>query len=80
MRVDDLERTVRFYEQALGLRCTERSTSPRGARLAFLSTPNSDEEIEICHNWLRSKGNSIEGGTSEIQANIVAKQVLGLPD
>ncbi len=30
--------------------------------------------------WLRSKGNSIEGGTSEIQLNIVAKHVLGLPD
>jgi alkylation response protein AidB-like acyl-CoA dehydrogenase len=30
--------------------------------------------------WLRSKGNSIEGGTSEVQLNIVAKRVLGLPD
>jgi alkylation response protein AidB-like acyl-CoA dehydrogenase len=30
-------------------------------------------------NWLRSKGNSIEGGTSEIQLNIVAKHLLGLP-
>ncbi len=30
-------------------------------------------------DWLRSKGNSIEGGTSEIQLNIVAKRVLGLP-
>ncbi len=40
----------------------------------------SEEEIAICHNWLRSKGNSIEGGTSEIQINIVARQVLGLPD
>ncbi len=29
--------------------------------------------------WLRSKGNSIEGGTSEIQLNIVAKHLLGLP-
>ena len=29
--------------------------------------------------WLRSKGNSIEGGTSEIQLNIVAKHILGLP-
>jgi acyl-CoA dehydrogenase len=29
--------------------------------------------------WLRSKGNSIEGGTSEIQLNIVAKRILGLP-
>jgi alkylation response protein AidB-like acyl-CoA dehydrogenase len=30
-------------------------------------------------DWLRSKGNSIEGGTSEIQLNIVAKHILRLP-
>ncbi len=30
--------------------------------------------------WLRSKGNSIEGGTLEVQLNIIAKRVLGLPD
>jgi alkylation response protein AidB-like acyl-CoA dehydrogenase len=30
-------------------------------------------------DWLRSKGNSIEGGTSEIQLNIIAKHILGLP-
>jgi acyl-CoA dehydrogenase len=30
-------------------------------------------------NWLRSKGNSIEGGTSEIQLNIIAKHILRLP-
>jgi alkylation response protein AidB-like acyl-CoA dehydrogenase len=30
-------------------------------------------------DWLRSKGNSIEGGTSEIQLGIVAKHILGLP-
>ena len=30
-------------------------------------------------DWLRSKGNSIEGGTSEIQLNIVAKRILELP-
>jgi acyl-CoA dehydrogenase len=28
--------------------------------------------------WLRTKGNSIEGGTSEIQLNIIAKRILGL--
>jgi lactoylglutathione lyase len=48
MRVNDLERTVSFYEQALGLLVARRHTSPRGAQLAFLKTPNSEEEIEIC--------------------------------
>jgi alkylation response protein AidB-like acyl-CoA dehydrogenase len=40
----------------------------------------SSEEIGITRSWLRSKGNSIEGGTSEVQLNVVAKRVLGLPD
>lgn len=40
----------------------------------------SNEEIGITRSWLRSKGNSIEGGTSEVQLNVVAKRVLGLPD
>jgi alkylation response protein AidB-like acyl-CoA dehydrogenase len=40
----------------------------------------SEEELQLCRLWLRSKGNSIEGGTSEIQLNVIAKRVLGLPD
>ena len=40
----------------------------------------SKNDLELCRQWLRSKGNSIEGGTSEIQLNVVAKRVLGLPD
>ena len=48
MRVNDLEATLKFYEEALGLVVSRRHTSPRGAQLAFLATPNSDEEIEIC--------------------------------
>jgi alkylation response protein AidB-like acyl-CoA dehydrogenase len=39
-----------------------------------------DEEIGLTRQWLRSRGNSIEGGTSEVQRNIIAKRVLGLPD
>ncbi|HEY1793439.1 MAG TPA: VOC family protein [Opitutaceae bacterium] len=48
MRVNDLERTIKFYEEALGLKVSRRHTSPRGAQLAFLRTPNSEEEIELC--------------------------------
>ena len=48
MRVNDLERTVKFYEDALGLKVARRHTSPRGAQLAFLAVPNSEEEIELC--------------------------------
>jgi lactoylglutathione lyase len=48
MRVNDLERTVKFYEQALELKVARRNVSPRGAQIVFLQTPNSDEEIEIC--------------------------------
>ena len=40
----------------------------------------NDEELQVTREWLRSKANSIEGGTSEIQLNVIAKRVLGLPD
>jgi alkylation response protein AidB-like acyl-CoA dehydrogenase len=39
-----------------------------------------DDELDATRKWLRSRGNSIEGGTSEIQLNIIAKRVLGLPE
>jgi alkylation response protein AidB-like acyl-CoA dehydrogenase len=40
----------------------------------------SPAELAAVHGWLRTKANSIEGGTSEINLNVVAKRVLGLPD
>src|SRR5690606_15221795 len=40
----------------------------------------SDDELGITRSWLRSKRNSIEGGTSEVQLNVVSKRVLGPPD
>jgi len=40
----------------------------------------NDTELETTRGWLRSKANSIEGGTSEVQLNIIAKRILDLPD
>lgn len=48
-RVNDLEKTVLFYKQVLGLEEVRRHKSPRGSELAFLKAPESDEQIEICH-------------------------------
>ena len=47
-RVHDLEKTVSFYKDVLGLRELRRHTSGRGSQLVFLKAPGSDEEIEIC--------------------------------
>jgi lactoylglutathione lyase len=47
-RVDDLERTVRFYREVLGLEEVRRHKSPRGSELVFLKTPGSEELIELC--------------------------------
>jgi lactoylglutathione lyase len=48
-RVNDLERTVKFYRDILGLEEIRRHKSPRGSELAFLKAPGSEEEIEITH-------------------------------
>jgi lactoylglutathione lyase len=46
-RVSDLERTVRFYTEILGLTLASHHTSPRGSKIAYLNVPGSEEEIEI---------------------------------
>ena len=46
-RVNDLDRTVKFYRDVLGLEEIRRNKSPRGSELVFLKVPGSDEQIEI---------------------------------
>jgi acyl-CoA dehydrogenase len=38
-----------------------------------------DKEGDVARHWLRTKANSIEGGTSEVQLNIISKRILELP-
>jgi lactoylglutathione lyase len=47
-RVKDLEKTVSFYQDVLGLKEIRRHTSGRGSQLVFFRAPESEEEIEIC--------------------------------
>jgi len=47
-RVTDLEKTISFYKDVLGLQEVSRQTSPRGSQLVFLKVPGSEEQIEIC--------------------------------
>ena len=48
MRVSNMEQTIAFYRDVLGLEVIEQKVSPRGSHLAFLATPNSEELIELC--------------------------------
>lgn len=48
-RVNDLEKTVRFYKDVLGLEETRRHKSPRGSELVFMKAPGSEELIELCY-------------------------------
>ncbi len=48
-RVNDLEKTIRFYRDVLGLEEVRRQKSPRGSELVFFKAPESEELIEICH-------------------------------
>ena len=47
-RLNDLERSVRFYKDVLGLEEVRRHKSPRGSELVFLKAPQSEETIELC--------------------------------
>jgi len=48
-RVNDLDKTVKFYKDVLGLEEIRRNKSPRGSELVFLKTPGSEEQIEITY-------------------------------
>jgi lactoylglutathione lyase len=48
-RVDDLERTAKFYREVLGLAEVRRHKSSRGSELVFMKAPESEEVIELCY-------------------------------
>jgi alkylation response protein AidB-like acyl-CoA dehydrogenase len=71
----------KIYGTELNQRRQELLLSIAGPQALGWEGPGfTERELTLTRDWLRSRGNTIEGGTSEIQLNIIAKRVLGLPD
>jgi alkylation response protein AidB-like acyl-CoA dehydrogenase len=73
--------TFKIYGTELNQRRQELLLSIAGPQaLGWEGSGFEERELSLTRDWLRSRGNTIEGGTSEVQLNIIAKRVLGLPD
>jgi alkylation response protein AidB-like acyl-CoA dehydrogenase len=72
---------LKLYGTEVSKRRYELLVSAMGYRgLGWSGEPFTAPELDRTRSWLRSRASSIEGGSSEIQLNIIAKRVLGLPD
>ena len=76
-----LSAMFKYYGTELNKRRYEMMLASAGTQmLGWEGDDYTPDELRITREWLRSKANTIEGGTSEVQLNIIAKRVLGLPD
>jgi alkylation response protein AidB-like acyl-CoA dehydrogenase len=72
---------VKLSGAILSLERTELHLEALGfSGLGWTGNGFTDDEISATRNWLRTKSATIAGGTAEVQLNIIAKRVLGLPD
>ncbi|MFN2427690.1 MAG: acyl-CoA dehydrogenase family protein [Candidatus Binatia bacterium] len=72
---------LKWYASEFNMRRQHLLTSIAGPQaLGWEGDGFDEDEIAVTRDWLRSRGNAIEGGTSEIQLGVVAKRMLGLPD
>jgi len=62
-RVSDMEKSVIFYRDILGMKLTEQKTSPRGSKLVSLNFPPMNCELELC--------SFPDSGTVEIPEDLV---------
>jgi len=70
----------KYYGTELNKRRNELIIEVLGTQgLGWEGDSFSADELSATRSWLRSKGNSIEGGTTEVQLNVISKRVLGLP-
>jgi acyl-CoA dehydrogenase len=69
---------LKYYGAELNKRRHELMMQAGGSDALEWESPRSREGA-LARAWLRTKGNSIEGGTSEVQLNVIAKRILNLP-
>ena len=73
-----LSSVLKYYGSELNKRRHELLMAAGGSDALEWEGERSREGA-MARDWLRTKANSIEGGTSEIQLNIIAKHLLQLP-
>ena len=73
-----LSSVLKYYGSELNKRRHELLMAAGGADALEWEGERSRDGA-AARDWLRTKANSIEGGTSEIQLNIIAKRILELP-
>jgi alkylation response protein AidB-like acyl-CoA dehydrogenase len=72
---------IKYYNSEQNIRKYDLLLEVMGTGMLGWGGPGfSLQEVDITRQWLRSRANSIEGGTSEVQLNVIAKRILGLPD
>ena len=69
---------LKYYGAELNKRRHELMMQAGGSDALAWEDPRTREGA-LARAWLRTKGNSIEGGTSEVQLNVIAKRILNLP-
>jgi alkylation response protein AidB-like acyl-CoA dehydrogenase len=72
---------IKYYHSEQNKRKFDCMLEVLGTQMLGWDGPGFEEdELDYTRQWLRSRANSIEGGTSEVQLNVIAKRILGLPD
>ena len=73
-----LSSLFKYYGTELNVEAMELIMAASGSE-ALVMDDGTDKNGFLARTFLRSKGNTIEGGTSEVQLNIISKNILGLP-
>jgi alkylation response protein AidB-like acyl-CoA dehydrogenase len=73
--------TFKYVATEISRRRMEATISMLGTRgTGWEGNEFTQEELGATRGWLYGKAMTIAGGSSEVQLNIIAKRVLGLPD